>query len=328
MWKAMALEPAGETLALADEAIRLADEIGDPRLTLSLASDWAVTYGNAGRTREGVRLAERVCEQARSDPRVRAGMAHSRSYRLLLCAKAAAQGTLGRLEEGLRDAEEACRLAREQRADEVSIWVAIVRAQIAAAVGDSGQALRDAREAVDRAEKVGGVRVRGSSYVALAEVHLEAERWSEARKACEHAMADHGNGAWYARAVAQLAHACLGEGDLEGAQAAVEEARSLMRNGPERFELDGRLAHACVLLRAEGAAAADRIEEILSDTMRLCEEAEMRYWVPQIHRVRAELARVRGDGATRERELREAHRLYTEMGAAGRAERVALELGS
>ena len=33
-----------------------------------------------------------------------------------------------------------------------------------------------------------------------------------------------------------------------------------------------------------------------------------------------------GDDATQERELREAHRLYTEMGATGHAERLAREL--
>jgi hypothetical protein len=41
-----------------------------------------------------------------------------------------------------------------------------------------------------------------------------------------------------------------------------------------------------------------------------------------------ELARLLGDSATRERELREAHRLLTEMGAPIRAEQVARELGS
>jgi ATP/maltotriose-dependent transcriptional regulator MalT len=254
-------------------------------------------------------------------------MARSRAYSLLLCTKTASLLVLGRVEEGLRTAEEAYRLAREQRSDEISTWSAQVRAQLADAVGDSEQALRDAREAVDRAEGTGGVRTRGSAYVTLGDVHLEAERWSAARKAIERGMADHGSGAWYARAVAQLAHACIGEGDLERARAAVEEARSLMRNRPERFELDGRLAHARLLLRDEGAAAADRIEEILSDTMRLCEEAEMGHWIPRIHRERAELARVRGDDTTRERELREAHRLYTEMGATGHAKRLAGELG-
>ena len=47
----------------------------------------------------------------------------------------------------------------------------------------------------------------------------------------------------------------------------------------------------------------------------------------QIHEVSAELAALPGDAADRERELREAHRLYTEMGATGHAERLLGELG-
>jgi hypothetical protein len=39
------------------------------------------------------------------------------------------------------------------------------------------------------------------------------------------------------------------------------------------------------------------------------------------------LARILRDDATADRELREAHRLYTEMGATGHAERIAAELG-
>ena len=42
---------------------------------------------------------------------------------------------------------------------------------------------------------------------------------------------------------------------------------------------------------------------------------------------RAELARLLGDQTTRQRELREAHRLFTEMGAPIRAAEVAKELG-
>jgi hypothetical protein len=49
-------------------------------------------------------------------------------------------------------------------------------------------------------------------------------------------------------------------------------------------------------------------------------------YVPFLHVERAELARLRGDEATRERELREAHRLFTEMGAPIRAEQVAQEI--
>ncbi len=42
---------------------------------------------------------------------------------------------------------------------------------------------------------------------------------------------------------------------------------------------------------------------------------------------RAKLTALLGDDAGRERELREAHRLYTEMGAVGHAARVGRELG-
>jgi hypothetical protein len=48
---------------------------------------------------------------------------------------------------------------------------------------------------------------------------------------------------------------------------------------------------------------------------------------PFLHVERAELARLTGDEAARERELREAHRLFTEIGAPIRAAEVAKELG-
>ncbi len=49
---------------------------------------------------------------------------------------------------------------------------------------------------------------------------------------------------------------------------------------------------------------------------------------PNIRLVRAELAEQQGDAAGRDRELREAQRLFTEMGATGHAERVAAKLAS
>jgi hypothetical protein len=47
---------------------------------------------------------------------------------------------------------------------------------------------------------------------------------------------------------------------------------------------------------------------------------------PFVHVERAELARLTGDEAARGRELREAHRLFLEIGAPIRAEQVAKEL--
>jgi hypothetical protein len=47
---------------------------------------------------------------------------------------------------------------------------------------------------------------------------------------------------------------------------------------------------------------------------------------PFLHVERAELARLTGDEATRRLELREAHRLFVEIGAPIRAEEVAKDL--
>jgi len=47
-----------------------------------------------------------------------------------------------------------------------------------------------------------------------------------------------------------------------------------------------------------------------------------RAYAPLIHVERAELARLLGDEAGYQRELREAHRLFVEMGATGHAERI------
>ena len=47
---------------------------------------------------------------------------------------------------------------------------------------------------------------------------------------------------------------------------------------------------------------------------------------PLLHIERAALARLSGDDTTRQRELREAHRLFTEIGAPIRAAEVAREL--
>jgi hypothetical protein len=68
-------------------------------------------------------------------------------------------------------------------------------------------------------------------------------------------------------------------------------------------------------------------EGALARALALIEETEARSYAPLVHEERAELARLLGEAELRERELREAHRLYTEMGGTGHAERLARELG-
>jgi len=77
----------------------------------------------------------------------------------------------------------------------------------------------------------------------------------------------------------------------------------------------------------EGAICAAEVRRTLAEASALIDEIGARSRAPVVHEVAAELALLLGDDATRERELHEAHRLYTEMGATGHAERVAKEVG-
>ena len=63
------------------------------------------------------------------------------------------------------------------------------------------------------------------------------------------------------------------------------------------------------------------------DALELVEETNGRSIEPQLLEERARLAELLGDDAACERGLRDAQRLYVEIGAGGHAERLAEELG-
>jgi hypothetical protein len=112
-------------------------------------------------------------------------------------------------------------------------------------------------------------------------------------------------------------------GDLTKAGAAAEEALAVARRRLTRsFEADALLARARVLLRAEGGQARPAIEKALAETLALVRETGARKHEPFIHVERAELERLVGDDTKRDRELHDAHRLFSEMGAIERAARV------
>ena len=126
-----------------------------------------------------------------------------------------------------------------------------------------------------------------------------------------------------------LAEASLGAGDPGRARETADLALARTRQHHTRvFEIAALLAWARVRLATDGADGAAGIEAALRDAMALVEATGARGHAPFIYVERAALAHLLGDKATRQRELREAHRLFTEMGATARAEQVARELGS
>jgi len=130
-----------------------------------------------------------------------------------------------------------------------------------------------------------------------------------------------------ALALDRLAEALLGAGDLVGAETRAREALEAARVRGIRMGSRGPLLLARIVARARGATARAEVEQLLEESVAYLEETGARAWVPMLHETRAELERACGDTAAATRELREAQRLYAEMGATGHIERLARELG-
>ena len=127
--------------------------------------------------------------------------------------------------------------------------------------------------------------------------------------------------------MAALAAANLAVGNTDRARTLVEEALAFARRGGA-WLCGARvyLVRAQTLRESEGRAARDEIEATLARADALIREKGARAWAPFVCEERARLAQCQGDAAA-DRHLREAHRLFTEMGAMGHAERLARELG-
>ena len=104
---------------------------------------------------------------------------------------------------------------------------------------------------------------------------------------------------------------------------AVSEARRL---GDKGSELCASVAKTRIMLAL--GEDDDEIEATLSRASELIAETGGRSYEPQVRELRARLTQARGDATAASGELREAQRLYHEMGATGHAERVARELSS
>jgi hypothetical protein len=131
-----------------------------------------------------------------------------------------------------------------------------------------------------------------------------------------------------AQVLAWLAEAELGRGEIERASALAREAIASAQARPPQFEIDVWLAHARIQLRASGAGARADVEEALARAEALIRRTQAAALAPPLQLARAELARSLGDASGAQRHLREAQRLYAEMGAAGHAERLSRELAA
>jgi hypothetical protein len=200
-------------------------------------------------------------------------------------------------------------------------------------IGDGARALHHGRQMVDGSEADGTPFGRTFALQTLGRAQLATGQWDDAAETAGAALALMRERRtallMEASILATLAEAYLGTGDASRALETSELALAAGRRLAMRlFQIPVLLARARVLLATAGAAGAAEIDATLSEAAALVSATEAHAYTPAIHVERARLARLTGDEAGHVRELREAHRLFTAMGATARAEQVAKELGS
>jgi class 3 adenylate cyclase len=304
------------------EALRLAREIRDERTEL-----WALSSLSFAQALASPREALASAEAALAIPdEVNRSVAWRRPATTARGARARALAELGRMAEGALEASRAVEMAREEGDHEARVVVETMSAEVAWLAGRIDDALAHARSSIELSQRVGGIPAAVSrAYLFTAAALIEGGEWVEAVRALEAAPSRFPETRGWALTL--LAKAKLGMGDAEGARALAAEG--LAATVAVRYlvqSVEARCVLAQILLRTEGPAASEVIETELARADAVIEQTGARAYAPFVLVTRAALYRALGDKAGREHLLREAQRLWVEMGATGWAERVAHEL--
>jgi tetratricopeptide (TPR) repeat protein len=239
---------------------------------------------------------------------------------------------MGRFGDAEHELTRAREVAKQHQQLNVLCIIETITVLLARLGGNVVRPLDHARSATELAEKVGNAFARVVASLGLGMANGLAEEWPTAIAALESGLklarerrASLHMEPWL---LTILAQAYLGAGDTRLARARAEESLALAQQRETLTqEIDAQLAVARVRRCAEGLSARTAIEAALERAVALVRETGARAFEPHVHLERAELARLGGDDTTRKRELREARRLFTEMGAPIRAAEVAKELG-
>jgi tetratricopeptide (TPR) repeat protein len=312
------------------QSLALAEESGDRGLYIMSATG-AHSLFYTGGLREAVAILDRAIELGAGDPTLGAGVAVGCPYAVCLVFKGLALVHLGELEEARRLLEREMKIAREQGDSETVGWGHGFSTWLAYVVGEPEGALGHAQQALEIAERIGDSLSRTSAWLWLGVAENMRGRWREAIDAIERSTAiareRRTAGLMEPNLLVHLGESYLGLGDVERARGLVEQAIEDARVRGDLFiETYANIVLARVLLASAGPNARAETEAALARALELARETEMKSQEPMIHVELAELARQSGEQENRQRELREAHRLFSEIGATGHAERLTGEL--
>ena len=327
----LALGEMDEGMSHLRESLRLAEESGSGFLRFIARLPLVAALHATGPLGEALALSEEAEALGRSAPELDAEVGAS-PLGLLLAHRTSVLVHLGRFEEADRAARPAMDVARA-RTDRESLCIVLnALSLLALMTGDGERALQQARQAVEHAEAVGTALSRTLALGALGRAQLGARRWNDAAGTLGATLAlmRERRTVLFMEMVtlAMLAEACVGLGDRARARETMSLALEVgRRRRAPVYAIRALVACARVLLALDGAQGAAEVDAMLREAAALVTMTEARAYAPFLHATRARLALFTGDEAVRQRELREAQRLFAELRAPLRAAHVERDLG-
>jgi len=321
-----------EGLEPLEEAVRLADQAGDAALKIGTRFGLFNTYFFLGRVGDSLALSAECLEMSRAEPTLLAKIfGFSGSW--ILGVRGMILTEMGRFHDAA-DAFRQCDEAAHRLGEtQVLSWNRTEWTFLCERSGDADGTLHHARQAVEFAERSRSSLALALAYSANGLALLSGGgRWREAADSFERSLAT----SRQTRAglflggftLTGLARAYFGMGEAERALATAKQAVQACEQARiQMWECRALLALARMRQATCGSSGKPEIDALLRRAALLIQDTGARSYEPFLHEAYAELAGLAGDGASRKRELDNAHRLFTEMGATGHAERIAQELG-
>jgi hypothetical protein len=300
------------------EAVALADTLGGPDLRIASRYMHALCEMFRGSLDLCITLIEAAREISADHPDVRDDLIGYDAGPAILGFLGVAKAFQGLGDEANALLEQGLNAARGHDAPSRSMahsWASIG----ATLMGQREFGLARGLRSFEICEPISARNIRGLAMIGLGWAHLANEQWADAsdklRRVWTETTELQRSFAYCGRAVLET------EGPEAGLAAAEEHTAHNEALGTRLFECMSRLDLADVLARL-AEPPLERIEQELAKASELIDEMGARVLRPRIHEVRALL-----DPAARERELREAQRLYAEMGS-GDEERIAQALAT
>ncbi|MGH7821173.1 MAG: hypothetical protein ACREQ9_15515, partial [Candidatus Binatia bacterium] len=310
------------------EAARRADETEDVGLKVAVRYGLSLCRFVSGRLSESLASIDEGLRLTGGDPRLGADHAGASPLLLLSAARGLVLPWVG---DPGGSATELNRLIELARSPAQPLFLYAGNAfQVfrCALTGELDAALVHGRRGLEYVERIGSQVGRAIALTSWGLANVLNGHWVDSLEPLNQALAiarTRGLRAWEGLTVTTMADAHLGLGEYEEGRVLANDAIATSRSlGTRLWEGPAQLARVHALRKLD--LGENEIEAALAEMTAWVKTSGAKGWAPFLHVERAELARIRGDGTTREHEIRQAHRLFTEIGAPLRAEKLAREL--